>query len=300
MTIPPGGSPRHGFRTPIRHRKRCSAPRPERLEDRCLPPCVQDDLNDRSFESTRWMTGGPGGVAEWNQQAEIEGRGGLSTPEQVDPAGVSSWPPIPSNSRRADPAALLGGCRARLPGRAFTGQSTNLQLTNVLLVDRFNNPITAPVVGEMVFVRAECGAGPPDGAGDFYFVRFGVDGVASNSSGIGGSPGTGLGYYWWLGGWFCVAGHAHGHGHGRRGQRRCRGERGGQHGPVHVLAGRPDDPPEQVRHARRREPVRRLGDRQLPRRRPPSGRAKERLPGGASSTTAMTPLISSAQLLADG
>lgn len=86
-----------------------------------------------------------------------------------------------------------------------TAPAANLRITNALLVDANNNPISEPVVGGMTFVRAHWTTTDLT-TSDQYVVRFEVDGVPLSSSTITGAAGVNLPYFWWLGGWYASPG----------------------------------------------------------------------------------------------
>src|SRR5262245_10898527 len=109
------------------------------------------------------------------------------------------WGLRPRKSRDRRPILMLEPLE---PRDVPTG---NLTITNALLVDAGNNPITAPVYGEMVFIRAEWRTSGLSSS-DQYVVRFYVDGVPLDSASITGQPGTNLNYYWYRGGWYAAPG----------------------------------------------------------------------------------------------
>ena len=80
----------------------------------------------------------------------------------------------------------------------------NLTITSAFLVDANNQPISAPVIGEMVFVRATWSytnmASTPS-----FNVAFSVDGVTVYSNTITHS-GSGSGAFWYRGGWYATSG----------------------------------------------------------------------------------------------
>lgn len=83
--------------------------------------------------------------------------------------------------------------------------AANIQITNVLVVDASNNVMTAPVVGQMVFLRAEWRTTDLTSANQ-YVVRFSIDGVPLDSGTVTGAPGTNLNYNWYRGGWYASPG----------------------------------------------------------------------------------------------
>ncbi len=83
--------------------------------------------------------------------------------------------------------------------------AANIQLTSAYLVDPALNPLTTPVHGERIYMRANWKTTDLT-TQDKYVVRFWVDGVALDSALITGSPGNDLSYYWWHTGWFASPG----------------------------------------------------------------------------------------------
>ncbi|HXG10803.1 MAG TPA: peptidoglycan DD-metalloendopeptidase family protein, partial [Gemmataceae bacterium] len=83
--------------------------------------------------------------------------------------------------------------------------AANLRLNRIALVDARNVEITAPPVGQMVFVRAEWTTSDLTPS-DSYVVRFRVDGVPLDSPAIPGQFGQGLSFLWYLGGWYASPG----------------------------------------------------------------------------------------------
>ena len=81
----------------------------------------------------------------------------------------------------------------------------NLQITDAFLVSGTDQEISAPALGQMIFVQANWTTEDLSSSND-YVVRFTVDGVPINSSVITGQAGTGLNYSWWIGGWFATEG----------------------------------------------------------------------------------------------
>ena len=83
--------------------------------------------------------------------------------------------------------------------------AANLQISDALLVDQFNNPISAPYHGEEVYVRAEW-LTTDLAFSDQYRVRFAIDGTSIDSATINGSGGTNVAHSWHLGGWYASPG----------------------------------------------------------------------------------------------
>jgi murein DD-endopeptidase MepM/ murein hydrolase activator NlpD/Ca2+-binding RTX toxin-like protein len=83
--------------------------------------------------------------------------------------------------------------------------ATNLTITAALLVDGNNNPITAPVIGQEVFVRAEWETTDLN-ASQQYVVRYLVDGVPLDSATQTGQAGQNLTWNWYRSGWYASPG----------------------------------------------------------------------------------------------
>jgi murein DD-endopeptidase MepM/ murein hydrolase activator NlpD len=83
--------------------------------------------------------------------------------------------------------------------------AVNLQITDALLVDGWDNPISAPVVGEQVFIRATWQTTDLTAA-DKYIVRFSVDGVDLDSTEQVGEPGQRIAKAGKQSGWFAAPG----------------------------------------------------------------------------------------------
>src|SRR4051794_17910204 len=81
----------------------------------------------------------------------------------------------------------------------------NLTITNALLVTSNDQAVTSLAIGERISIEADWTTTGLS-ASDSYVVAFNVDGVTINSSTLTGAPGTGLSYYWYLGGWFASPG----------------------------------------------------------------------------------------------
>ena len=100
-------------------------------------------------------------------------------------------------ARRARPVIEVLECRSLLTG--------NLSITSADLVNASDRPITAPVVGEELFVDAQWMSSGLSSS-DAYTVQFSVDGVALDSSTIAGESGDNQPFHWYIGGWFATAG----------------------------------------------------------------------------------------------
>lgn len=83
----------------------------------------------------------------------------------------------------------------------------NLTLTDALLVDGNNLPITAPNKGEMVFLRAEWFA-QGLASDDSYRISYSVDGVVLSTIVLTDGAGNSFGQSanWYLGGWYATPG----------------------------------------------------------------------------------------------
>jgi hypothetical protein len=98
--------------------------------------------------------------------------------------------------------------RARPVVEALEGRSLltgNLWITSAELVDASQQPITAPVIGEEVYVEAQWESSGLSSS-DQYTVQFTVDGVSLESSTISGQAGANVPFNWYIGGWFAAAG----------------------------------------------------------------------------------------------
>ena len=76
--------------------------------------------------------------------------------------------------------------------------AADLEITNAFLVDRFNNPISAPVEGELAFVRAEWRTTDLNSSQQ-YVVHYEMDGITVESGVISGAAGINLPYNWYRG-----------------------------------------------------------------------------------------------------
>ena len=82
---------------------------------------------------------------------------------------------------------------------------SSLQIQSAILVDADDTPITAPAIGEEVFIRASWTTTGLLNS-DQYTVGFTVDGVTLQSSLIQGQPGTDVPTNTFVGGWFASPG----------------------------------------------------------------------------------------------
>jgi hypothetical protein len=117
--------------------------------------------------------------------------------ESVGIAGREAHSGRSRTARRARPVLEALEDRSLMTG--------NLSITGAQLVDASDRPITAPVIGEQVFVDAQWTVSGLSSS-DQYTVQFAVDGVALNSSTINGPAGDNVPFHWYLGGWFASPG----------------------------------------------------------------------------------------------
>jgi hypothetical protein len=83
--------------------------------------------------------------------------------------------------------------------------AVNLKITSAFLVDANLDPITAPAVGQRVFILAEWQTTDLT-ASNQYVVRYWVDGVALDSATITGTPGQNVNWNWYRDGWYASPG----------------------------------------------------------------------------------------------
>ncbi len=76
--------------------------------------------------------------------------------------------------------------------------AADIEISNAFLVDRFNNPIAAPVEGELAFVRAEWRTTDLNSSQQ-YVVHYEMDGITVASGTITGQSGVNLSYNWYRG-----------------------------------------------------------------------------------------------------
>lgn len=110
--------------------------------------------------------------------------------------------------------ATAGGETRDLPAEGTGGSSggsggsgagsPNITIIGAYLVDAFNQPITAPVIGETVFIHVDWTTVDLT-TSDSYVARYTVDGVTLDGGVVTGSAGSAT-WYWYRGGWFATAG----------------------------------------------------------------------------------------------